>query len=156
MTLIVGFTTAKFIEASSLFCSNNKYNASLIESSLSIARRVFSFSGTLLYSLSNSASFNFKLFNFKSVDLAHNSESVEGLIPAEASPWKGEINENISVTLNEEGVYVYQCTPHLILGMIGVIQVGEAVNLNEVKANVGKLTFAVNPERLSNYLNLVE
>ena len=67
-----------------------------------------------------------------------------------------EINENISVTLNEEGVYVYQCTPHLILGMIGVIQVGEAVNLNEVKANVGKLTFAVNPERLSNYLNLVE
>ena len=53
-------------------------------------------------------------------------------------------------------VYVYQCTPHLILGMIGVIQVGEAVNLNEVKANVGKLTFAVNPERLSNYLNLVE
>ena len=94
--------------------------------------------------------------HFKSVDLAHNSESVEGLIPAGASPWKGEINENISVTLNEEGVYVYQCTPHLILGMIGVIQVGEAVNLNEVKANVGKLTFAVNPERLSNYLNLVE
>ena len=78
--------------------------------------------------------------NFKSVDLAHNSE----------------INENISVTLNEEGLYVYQCTPHLILGMIGVIQVGEAVNLNEVKANVGKLTFAGNPERLSNYLNLVE
>ena len=94
--------------------------------------------------------------HFKSVDLAHTSESVVGLIPAGASPWKGEINENISVTLNEEGVYVYQCTPHLILGMIGVIQVGEAVNLNEVKANVGKLTFAVNPERLSNYLNLVE
>ena len=70
--------------------------------------------------------------HFKSVDLAHNSESVEGLIPAGASPWKGEINENISVTLNEEGVYVYQCTPHLILGMIGVIQVGEAVNLNAV------------------------
>ena len=94
--------------------------------------------------------------NFKSVDLAHNSESVEGLFPDGPSPWKGEINENISVTLNEEGVYVYQCTPHLILGMIGVIQVGEAVNLNDVKANVGKLTFAVNPERLSNYLNLVE
>ena len=33
--------------------------------------------------------------HFKSVDLAHNSESVEGLIPAGASPWKGEINENI-------------------------------------------------------------
>lgn len=94
--------------------------------------------------------------HFKSVDLAHNSESVEGLIPTGASPWKGEINENISVTLNEEGVYVYQCTPHLILGMIGVIQVGEAVNLNEVKANIGKLTFAVNPERLSNYLNQIQ
>ena len=89
--------------------------------------------------------------HFKSVDMAHNSESVAGLIP-----WKGEVNQDISITLNEEGVYVYQCTPHLILGMIGVIQVGNPVNIGEVRNNVGKLTFAVNPERLTNYLNQVQ
>ena len=94
--------------------------------------------------------------HFKSVDMAHNSESVAGLIPAKATPWKGEINQDISITLNEEGVYVYQCTPHLILGMIGVIQVGNPVNIGEVRNNVGKLTFAVNPERLTNYLNQVQ
>tara|TARA_B100000941_G_scaffold229497_1_gene171896 strand:- start:2101 stop:2532 length:432 start_codon:yes stop_codon:yes gene_type:complete len=94
--------------------------------------------------------------HFKSVDMAHNSESVAGLIPANATPWKGEINQDISITLNEEGVYVYQCTPHLILGMIGVIQVGNPVNIGEVRNNVGKLTFAVNPERLTNYLNKVQ
>ena len=94
--------------------------------------------------------------HFKSVDMAHNSESVAGLIPANATPWKGEINQDISITLNEEGVYVYQCTPHLILGMIGVIQVGNPVNIGEVRNNVGKLTFAVNPERLTNYLNQVQ
>ena len=94
--------------------------------------------------------------HFKSVDMAHNSESVAGLIPANATPWKGEINQDISVTLNEEGVYVYQCTPHLILGMIGIIQVGNPVNIGEVRNNVGKLTFAVNPERLTNYLNQVQ
>ena len=94
--------------------------------------------------------------HFKSVDMAHNSESVAGLIPTNATPWKGEINQDISITLNEEGVYVYQCTPHLILGMIGVIQVGNPVNIGEVRNNVGKLTFAVNPERLTNYLNQVQ
>lgn len=94
--------------------------------------------------------------HFKSVDMAHNSESVAGLIPANATPWKGEINQDISITLNEEGVYVYQCTPHLILGMIGVIQVGNPVNIGEVRNNVGKLTFAVNPQRLTNYLNKVQ
>ena len=94
--------------------------------------------------------------HFKSIDMAHNSESVAGLIPANATPWKGEINQDISITLNEEGVYVYQCTPHLILGMIGVIQVGNPVNIGEVRNNVGKLTFAVNPERLTNYLNQVQ
>ena len=90
--------------------------------------------------------------NFVAVDISHNTESVEGLIPAGATSWKGEINENVSVVIDKEGVYVYQCTPHIILGMVGVIQAGEPVNKNEVMANVGKITIAVNSERLTNYL----
>ena len=90
--------------------------------------------------------------NFVAVDISHNTESVEGLIPAGATSWKGDINENVSVVIDKEGVYVYQCTPHIILGMVGVIQAGEPVNKDEVMANVGKITIAVNSDRLTNYL----
>jgi pseudoazurin len=93
--------------------------------------------------------------HFKSVDMAHNSESSTGLIPVNASGWKGNINEDISITLTEEGVYVYQCTPHLILGMVGVIQVGSPTNLDQIKENLGSLTFAVNAERLQGYIDQV-
>ena len=93
--------------------------------------------------------------HFKSVDMAHNSESSTGLIPVSASGWKGNINEDISITLTEEGVYVYQCTPHLILGMVGVIQVGNPTNIDQIKENLGSLTFAVNAERLQGYIDQV-
>ena len=90
--------------------------------------------------------------NFVAVDVSHNTESVEGLIPNGATGWKGILNENVSVVIDKEGVYVYQCTPHIILGMVGVIQAGEPVNKDEIMANVGKITIAVNAERLTNYL----
>jgi len=93
--------------------------------------------------------------HFKSVDMAHNSESSTGLIPVNASGWKGNINEDISITLTEEGVYVYQCTPHLILGMVGVIQVGNPTNIDQIKENLGSLMFAVNAERLQGYIDQV-
>ena len=55
------------------------------------------------------------------------------MIPEGASGWNGAINMDISVTLDTEGVYVYQCDPHIMMAMIGVIQVGEPVNINEIK-----------------------
>jgi hypothetical protein len=37
-------------------------------------------------------------------------------------------------TFDKEGVYAYQCTPHAVMAMVGVIQVGEdKSNLDEVK-----------------------
>ena len=90
--------------------------------------------------------------NFVAEDISHNSESVEGLIPSGAIGWKGGLNENVSVVIDKEGIYVYQCTPHTILGMVGVIQAGDPINKDEVMANIGKITIAVNAERLTNYL----
>lgn len=55
----------------------------------------------------------------------HNSEAIPTLIPANAEGWKGKINEEITVTFDEAGLYVYKCMPHVGLGMIGLIQVGE-------------------------------
>ena len=63
--------------------------------------------------------------NFVAIDVSHNTESVEGLIPNGATGWKGNLNENVSVVIDKEGVYVYQCTPHKGLGMIALVVVGD-------------------------------
>ena len=70
---------------------------------------------------------------FVPTDPGHNSASMRDAIPEGAEPWSGRIGQEISVTVEQEGVYMYQCTPHLGLGMIGAIVVGEPVNLGEVK-----------------------
>lgn len=62
---------------------------------------------------------------FVAQDKGHNSESIPNKIPEGAEGWKGKINEEITITLNTEGHYVFKCLPHLALGMVGLIQVGE-------------------------------
>ena len=92
--------------------------------------------------------------HFKATDLAHNSVSINGMVPEGAETWAGALSEEISVTLNTEGVYVYQCDPHVAMAMVGVIQVGEAVNMSDIKsaANDLKANFALNSDRLDRYL----
>lgn len=71
--------------------------------------------------------------NFVSTDSGHNSESLE--VPEGAEAWKGKINEDLSVTLDTEGLYAYKCTPHLGLGMVGLVVVGDpSSNVEAVKS----------------------
>ena len=93
--------------------------------------------------------------HFKASDMSHNSASVDGMLPDGAESWSGQMNMDISVTLDTEGVYVYQCDPHVMMAMIGVIQVGEAVNMSEIKtaSNSLKSSFVMNSERIDTYLN---
>ena len=95
---------------------------------------------------------------FLPTDMLHNSQSVPGLIPSSASSWNGAMNEKITIELNTEGVYVYQCTPHIALGMIGVIQVGEANNIDNIKNSVPALEsmIVMNKERVQQYLSQVK
>jgi len=92
--------------------------------------------------------------HFVPTDMAHNSESVPGLIPEGAAGWKGEMNQKISVTLDKEGVYVYKCAPHTVMAMVGVVVADNPTNLDDVKANSASLsaTFAMNKDRLDKYL----
>ena len=71
---------------------------------------------------------------FVAVDKGHNSAAIKGGVPAGAAEWKGKVNEEITVTLTTPGVYVYQCTPHFGMGMVGAIVAGDPLNLAEVKA----------------------
>ena len=63
---------------------------------------------------------------------SHMTASVEGMIPEGATPWQGQLGENLKVTLDKEGVYGYVCVPHLGFGMVGVIVVGKPTNLDAV------------------------
>ncbi len=91
---------------------------------------------------------------FLPTDMLHNSQSVPGLIPSSANSWNGAMNEKITVELNAEGVYVYQCTPHIALGMIGVIQVGNPTNIDDIRNSISSLEsmIVMNKERVQQYL----
>tara|TARA_B100001093_G_scaffold361880_1_gene346630 strand:- start:1406 stop:1855 length:450 start_codon:yes stop_codon:yes gene_type:complete len=92
---------------------------------------------------------------FKPTNPGHNSASIAGMIPSGAISWDGGMSQEVKVTFTEEGTYVYQCTPHLMMAMVGVITVGDAsVNLSSVKdaASDKKSEFMMSSQRLDNYL----
>ncbi len=64
--------------------------------------------------------------HFVAVDPAHDSQSY--LVPRGAKNWKSEIGKDITVKFTQDGVYLYECNPHHLFGMLGVIQVGKPVN----------------------------
>ena len=93
---------------------------------------------------------------FKATDAAHNSASIPGMIPNGASSWNGELSRDISVTFDVPGIYGYQCTPHAMMAMVGVIQVDNITeNLDAVKiaASTFKTTFVMNQSRLDDLLS---
>ena len=92
---------------------------------------------------------------FKPENLGHDSVSV--FAPEGSAGWNSAYKE-ITVTMDKEGVYIYKCTPHLIMAMVGVIQVGNAANLDQAKAEAEKLKagFVMNKERLDGYLAQVK
>jgi pseudoazurin len=63
---------------------------------------------------------------FTPTDQGHNSEST--FTPDGATAWKSDISQPLTVTFSKPGVYIYQCTPHKLFGMAGVIVVESAVN----------------------------
>ena len=95
---------------------------------------------------------------FKSIDAAHNSASIPGMIPAGAIPWNSELSKDLTVSFDIAGIYGYQCTPHSMMAMVGVIEVGDdQSNLNQVKsiAQTFKSTFVMNQTRLDDYLSQI-
>ena len=74
---------------------------------------------------------------FVPVDPGHNSASMKGMIPQGTEPWKGKIGKEISVTFEKPGIYGYKCTPHLALGMVGLVIVEGQGKLDNLEAAKG-------------------
>jgi len=63
---------------------------------------------------------------FVPTDKNHNAESINGMTPTGAVPFKGKMNQPIKVKFSKPGVYGYKCLPHYGMGMVGAVVVGSA------------------------------
>lgn len=75
------------------------------------------------------------------------------VVPEGADNFLSELDQRATFTLNKEGVYVYECPPHRMMNMVGIIQVGKPTNLEKVKEMVPKLErrATTNKGRLAKY-----
>jgi len=94
---------------------------------------------------------------FNPVNPGHNVRSL--LVPDGAQPWKSPFNKEFRVTLEKEGIYLYICDAHKkIMSMVGVVQVGNAVNLEEAKKVVAEesASMMMNKDRFAKALEQVQ
>lgn len=72
---------------------------------------------------------------FIPTDKGHNAETIKDMLPEGAEPFKGAMGKEVVVTFTAEGVYGVKCAPHLGMGMVALIQVGDApANVDAAKA----------------------
>jgi len=76
------------------------------------------------------------------------------LVPPGAQAWSGAADKETRVRLDTEGVYLYACAAHKMMGMVGVVLVGRPVNLEEAKktAKEESSKFVLNKDRFEKEL----
>jgi len=73
---------------------------------------------------------------FVAADKSHNVESIAGMLPAGAAPFKGKMSQNLTVKFAKPGFYGYKCMPHYGMGMVGGVVVGNVGANVEAAAKV--------------------
>ena len=69
---------------------------------------------------------------WKSISKGHNVEFIG--MPKGINKFKSKINKDAEYVFKKPGIYLYQCTPHKAMGMIGIVVVGgDKSNLNKIK-----------------------
>ena len=62
---------------------------------------------------------------FVAVDKGHNAETITEILPAGGDTFKGKLNEPVSVTFTVPGTYGVKCGPHVGMGMVALVLVGD-------------------------------
>lgn len=92
--------------------------------------------------------------HFVATDKGHNVMSIDSMAPGEAAPFKGTMNQDLTVTFGKAGIYGIECKPHYGMGMVGLVVVGEPQNVAEAKAVVQKGKAKQHFEKLFKQLGL--
>jgi pseudoazurin len=74
--------------------------------------------------------------SFVAADKGHEVQSVPGMIPEGAESFDSKMSQDIKVVFTVPGVYVIACKPHMALGMVGLVVVGNPVNLDKIDPKI--------------------
>ncbi|WP_114966969.1 plastocyanin/azurin family copper-binding protein [Alkalilacustris brevis] len=94
--------------------------------------------------------------DFRHADRGHNVQSFDEMQPDGGVSFGGTIGEEISVTFDVEGTYGYFCQPHLAMGMIGYVLVGDfTINLDQVRTTSNALRGPMAARRVEEYFEQI-
>ncbi|WP_267425456.1 pseudoazurin [Methylobacterium sp. GC_Met_2] len=62
---------------------------------------------------------------FVAADKGYNAERIKGMAPEGVPGFKTVVGKEEAVTFDQPGLYGFKCAPHDIMGMVGLIQVGD-------------------------------
>jgi pseudoazurin len=62
---------------------------------------------------------------FLATDKSHSASTMKDLIPEGAEPFRSAINEELEYEFTVDGAYAIQCTPHMAMGMVMLVLVGD-------------------------------
>jgi pseudoazurin len=65
---------------------------------------------------------------FVPTNKGHNAEMIPEVWPEGAAEFKGELNQEVVLTIDKPGIYGIKCLPHYPMGMIGLVVAGEPTN----------------------------
>ena len=66
-------------------------------------------------------------------------------------PKKSKLSDKVSLTFSVPGIYLYQCSPHAAMGMIGIVVVGDDMSNKDAVAKK-KLTGSKSKKKLKKLL----
>ena len=77
--------------------------------------------------------------HFKPTDPSHNAETIASMLPSGVAPMKGAIGKEMVLTVSKPGLYGVECLPHMSMGMVALVQVGNGPSPNLGAAKAVKL-----------------
>jgi len=87
---------------------------------------------------------------FKPTDKSHNVVSFNDMLPEGVESFKSKFNKEFELVVDKEGTYGYYCQPHLPLGMVGLIVVGDNIDITAV--NLSSKAKGKAKKRLEKYI----
>jgi pseudoazurin len=71
---------------------------------------------------------------FLPTDKGHDAQTIPDILPEGGETFKGAMGKEVAVTFTVPGVYGIKCTPHIGMGMVALVVVGEApANIEQAK-----------------------
>ena len=79
--------------------------------------------------------------NFEMTDAGHNAVTIAA--PKDSLPFDTQYKPSTTVQFDTKGLYLYQCSPHAMMAMAGIIEVSDSNNKSEIEAAIQNFESAV-------------